>query len=461
MKRWMWVILLLVLGGVFVGCSEKGTETNDNISSSSGFFFSSSVEVIWEKGTGTANDPFLIKSVQDLVDLSEAVSNGNTYEGIFFKQGADISLKGISWTSIGVWGEDDLGWGNKPFRGSFDGATYSISDLKMDNASASYVGLFGLVKKAIIKNVNLKNASLTGNKIIGGLVAKSDSTTISDCSTDVIISGQERLGGVVGEMLDGSITGTTVKGFVDGKSTVGGVVGLVGSRAAVTAVNSAVITGTMQNTGGIAGTLSGGVVTGSSNKGTVSGVINVGGIVGNSTMSGTISWSFNEAKVTASGANSFVGGIVGDLSSASKLSTSYNLGAVSSTGLYAAGIVGKMTGSELNDVFNHGAISATNYAAGLVAKCGEDAKIHTGYNKGSVSVVKNSSSLLAETLSTIDSSGLYYDNVLALVTSSELGGMASAEMTSNAFASTLNGGTKSFWTWTAGTMSNYPYLLKQ
>lgn len=460
MKRWIWVILLLLLGGVFVGCDKKGTEPNDNISSSSGFFFSSSVEVLWEKGKGTANDPFLIKTLQDLVDLSTAVSNGNTYEGVFFKQDASISLKGVSWTSIGVWGEDDLGWGNKPFRGNFDGATYSISDLKMDNTEANYVGLFGLVKNAVIKNVDLKNASLTGNKIVGGLVAKSDSTSISDCSVDVIISGQERLGGIVGEMLDGSITGVTVNGSVSGKSTVGGLVGLVGTRAIVSGVNSAVITGTMQNTGGIAGTLSGGTVTGSSNKGAVSGVINVGGVVGNSTMSGVINWSSNEAKVMASGVSSFVGGVVGDLANASKLDASYNLGDVSSTGSYAAGVVGKMTGSEVNDVFNHGAISAKNYVGGLVANCGENTKIHTGYNKGSISAAKNSNSLLADAVSTTESSGLYYDNFLALVTNSELGGMTSAEMTSSAFAATLNGGTKSIWKWTAGTMSNYPYLLK-
>ncbi len=71
-------------------------------------------------------------------------------------------------------------------------------------------------------------------------------------------------------------------------------------------------------------------------------------------MAGQVSWTSNQASVSASGANSFVGGVVGDLAANSVLEASYNLGDVSSTGNYAAGIVGKITSSEIRDVFNHG-----------------------------------------------------------------------------------------------------------
>jgi hypothetical protein len=34
-------------------------------------------------------------------------------------------------------GEDDLGWKNKPFRGSFDGGGFTISNLTMNNTSVT------------------------------------------------------------------------------------------------------------------------------------------------------------------------------------------------------------------------------------------------------------------------------------------------------------------------------------
>ncbi len=56
-------------------------------------------------------NPYMINSADDLVALSNAVSQGVTYAGTFFKLGGNISLSGLSWTSIGVWGEDELGLG--------------------------------------------------------------------------------------------------------------------------------------------------------------------------------------------------------------------------------------------------------------------------------------------------------------------------------------------------------------
>lgn len=461
MNRWFWA--LLGTFALFVGCDgSKPTEGEDLSSSSSvsPIFFSSAEVNQWSQGNGTEESPYMINSADDLVALSNAVSQGVTYAGTFFKLGGNISLSGLSWTPIGVWGEDDLGWKNKPFRGSFDGGGFTISNLTMNNTSVNYVGLFGLTKQAVIKNLKLESISLSANKILGGLVAKADSTSISDCELSVSLIGQERVGGIVGEMIAGSITNSIVSGSVEGKSTVGGLVGLIGSSATVSGTNQATVTGTLQNTGGISGTVSGGIITEAINQGLVSGILNVGGIVGNVTMAGQISWVSNQASITASGTNSFVGGVVGDLASSSVLEASYNLGEISSTGIYAAGIVGKMTSSEIRDVFNHGKVSATDYVGGLVGKCGENAKINTGYNKGSVTVTKNSASLLAETLSTTEFSNLYYDNVLALVSSSEAGGVSSVEMASATMAATLNNGTKTIWTSSATEMGGYPYLTK-
>lgn len=79
---------------------------------------------------------------------------------------ADISLKG-EWVAIG---DDD-----NPFTGSFNGNGFTISDLKITNETAKYVGLFGYVEGGTIHNVTLKHVDIASaggtGKHIGAIVA--------------------------------------------------------------------------------------------------------------------------------------------------------------------------------------------------------------------------------------------------------------------------------------------------
>ena len=53
------------------------------------------------KGEGTADNPYLVESAEDLKYIQVQVNEGNKFEGKYFKQTADIDLGNKEWTPIG------------------------------------------------------------------------------------------------------------------------------------------------------------------------------------------------------------------------------------------------------------------------------------------------------------------------------------------------------------------------
>ena len=75
-------------------------------------------------GLGTADDPYIISSVDDLGLYRETVNSTSlTYEGQYLKiaDGAEFDLSGEQWTSIGT--------SSKKFMGTFDGNGAMIKGL--------------------------------------------------------------------------------------------------------------------------------------------------------------------------------------------------------------------------------------------------------------------------------------------------------------------------------------------
>ena len=72
-------------------------------------------------GSGTAEDPFLIKDIDDLIRFRDEVNAGNTYAGKTIKLANDINLGSEEWTPIGN--------SSNNFMGYFDGNDKTISNL--------------------------------------------------------------------------------------------------------------------------------------------------------------------------------------------------------------------------------------------------------------------------------------------------------------------------------------------
>ena len=147
-------------------------------------------------GTGTQEDPWLITSKKDLIDLAGFLNSGNaeTFDtaaagignchGYYFKQTADIDLTGVSWEPIGY-------SGSYYFAGNYDGDGHSIKNAistgKVDPDGFATAGIFGWVAFGSVKNLHVKNANFvaTGQdnySYVGGIAGVCYGSSIRNCS---------------------------------------------------------------------------------------------------------------------------------------------------------------------------------------------------------------------------------------------------------------------------------------
>lgn len=198
-------------------------------------------------GKGTAENPYEIRNVNDLKLLAEKVNSGETYEGKYFKQTADIDLNNeTNWTPIGKL--------NNPFKGIFNGDGHQITNLEV-TGNSNNAGLFGYVDGAIIQNCNV-TGEVNGYDYVGGVVGNAyGKTQILSCSFRGDVTGEDSyIGGIAGsargtikncyaladvtatEFIAGGIAGyayhVTIEncyygGNVSARNTAGGIAGFV------------------------------------------------------------------------------------------------------------------------------------------------------------------------------------------------------------------------------------------
>jgi len=195
--------------------------------------------------------------------------------------------EGKGWQPIGDWD----GW----FTGRFDGQGYEIHDLFINRPEEFTAGLFGTVYEgAVIKNVGLVNADVTGYDVVGGLVGLNWGN-MSYCYSTGSVTGTGSahevmgVGGLVA-VNAGNISYCYSTGIVTGESSLGGLVGVNGYFAPATVSNS----------------YSTGDVTGGSSVGGLVGMNGAPGFGGG--VNGTVSNSYSTGSVAGEHA---VGGLVG------------------------------------------------------------------------------------------------------------------------------------------------------
>ena len=189
--------------------------------------------------------------------------------------GENIDGGPVSWTPIGT--------SSQQYRGTFNGANYTISGLYINSSSANDQGLFGYVGTGgTVKDLSV-SGDINGGMYVGG-VAGDNSGTVTNCAFSGSVSGSWYVGGVVGyNYIGGSVTNCYNTGAVNSSGNrVGGVVGYN-----ISSVTNCYNTGTVTGTGDY-----------------------VGGVVGYN-ISSTVENCYNIGKVTGSAASSNVGGVVG------------------------------------------------------------------------------------------------------------------------------------------------------
>ena len=205
-------------------------------------------------GSGTAADPLLIKTTEDLTTFAYYICNGKISSDVSVKLYNDIDCKGLSIFA-------PIGYGNYFFDGTFDGNGKAIKNLTITDNAGDCVGLFrilgehGMIKDLTIDNLTLSGGNSSSNNI-GGLVGVLNGGAISNCilKNSTISCKTNSLsptvGGLVGGLSSGSITDCTVQAC---------------TVKAVTQDNSN--SGPVAQAGGIVGNAYGGTITGCQVKG--------------------------------------------------------------------------------------------------------------------------------------------------------------------------------------------------
>ncbi|WP_319525486.1 GLUG motif-containing protein [uncultured Desulfosarcina sp.] len=290
------------------------------------------------------------------------------------------------------------------FTGTFDGLGHTITGLYINRPSENYVGLFGVCTDAVIRNVGLIGSSITGDRGVGGLVARATGTiTITNSYSTGDIEGSQWVAGLVGQNLStatitncyttGTVTGTTYyagglvgwhtsgtisdsysTAVVEGNDNVGGLVGY-NSSGSVTITDS-YATGDVQGAsfvGGLVGNHFAGTITDSYATGAVTGYDSVGGLAGSNDDDITNSYATGSVTGTES-----VGGLVGYNHSGSTISSSYATGAVTADSMYIGGLVGFNDGTITNSY------SISEISSGdAMSSIGGLAGVNTGTVEGS------------------------------------------------------------------------------
>ena len=272
------------------------------------------------EGTGTQEDPYLIKTADDLVRLGALVADGLSFVGEYFKMVADITLP-ASWEPLGK----SL---TKPFSGNFDGGNHRLTipegglpligtprDASLSNLDVygSRIEGYGVVNgytndqsyhpAITIDNVTLKEGTKTlKSGFIGGYASGQNTVIIKNSTVEKGVTvgyskNEPRIGSFGGEF-NGTISNCVSYADVYGSEYVGGIVAVKGQTMGDFIVTGCQFYGTVTGTSYVGGIVSHGYGGGSqygintapnapvvtikncSCSGTVTGTSYVGGILG-------------------------------------------------------------------------------------------------------------------------------------------------------------------------------------
>lgn len=148
------------------------------------------------QGTGLNNDPYQITNADQLFEVRNDLTAN-------YKLMNDINLGEWLAQFSPVQGWSPIGNESSPFIGTFDGNHKTIKGLYINRPSMSYIGLFGFISGATIKNINIVGINIKGN-----------------ANTSVLVGGAK---GEVGFEIDNNVC---IGGVVTGNDNVGCILGM-------------------------------------------------------------------------------------------------------------------------------------------------------------------------------------------------------------------------------------------
>ena len=173
------------------------------------------------QGNGTEISPYLIETLNNLVWVGVNESSW----GSNFLQIADIDASAsANWLDGTVF--NPIGNLDNPFQGIYNGNNHFIDGLKISRFNSNCIGLFGYADCAFIDSLSVTNINIRGSDWVGGLVGKSNNTSVSACYAEGCVSGNIDIGGLAGYNYNGSsIFASSADCIVTGNVCIGGLTG--------------------------------------------------------------------------------------------------------------------------------------------------------------------------------------------------------------------------------------------
>lgn len=223
---------------------------------------------IFESGSGTEEDPYILKTEEQLRAFAKSLSDDVTYSGIYIALEGDVDVSSETWLPIGL--------GHYDFRGTFDGKGYKITGIRIgteevpyEEASGdsqnlskmtTYYGFFGVIgENAVIKNLGIEDAVISvkrNTSVYAGLLAGvTDRAYIDSCYARGYVSSETThskanawAGGLAGQTIKGGI----INSWTDGEVFCTAIGGLAESGAFIGMTNRSVVANcfALGNTGG-------------------------------------------------------------------------------------------------------------------------------------------------------------------------------------------------------------------
>lgn len=315
-------------------------------------------------GSGTEEDPYLVRNVMELRMLAQTVARGKDQTGVYYKQTTDLDMaEETAWAGIGT----DR---NHKFNGIYDGGNHRIRNLVLEDQTVEYVGLFHWNDDAaIVRNLIIdESCSFKAWRSVASVVVTGG--TVENCVNyaNVYAHGkgtdgaQLMAGGIAGYVSKvinctnyGTVTGNpdAMGWSAPGGNTVGGVA--AEAKIAYNCMNYGEVTGGAY-VGGVVGASASGQIVACGNRAKVTGRTEVGGIVGQLNQ-GVVENCYNTGDVTAT--QDKVGGLVGTVSllyssmmNRKGVFNSYSTGNVSYPKESENPVAGKLIGSYKGDIID-------------------------------------------------------------------------------------------------------------
>jgi hypothetical protein len=272
----------------------------------------------YEGGAGTAEDPYLICTAEQMNEIGANRGDWNKH----FMLIADVNMSDIAGTDYNIIEE---------FTGTFDGNNCTISNFSLRSTREENTGLFGSVggevrnlgmlrpdvfaqgrsvgsmigylNQGSVTNCTAKGVVVSGGLYVGGLVGM-NTGNVMKCGSSGSVSGEAYVGGLVGQVGDGKVMMCYSRASVSGNRNVGGLVGKTADEAGE--VTHSYATGAVEGdryVGGLVGQVERGNAYKSYSTGSVSGRQNVGGLVGHIRVLGRVAQSFWDTQTSGQSAD--------------------------------------------------------------------------------------------------------------------------------------------------------------